>query len=82
MKIRCKFWLGEVLETPYGKTFTFTPQYDPAIPEDQVFQKMSPTGKFTIFVTNPVVLAEWKVGEYYYFDTTPVTEEAAATSAA
>jgi hypothetical protein len=55
-----------------GKTFTFTPNYDPAIPEDQVFMKYSPSGSFTIFVTNRVVLAEWKCGQYYYFDTTPV----------
>jgi hypothetical protein len=74
MKIRCKFQLTQVVETAHsnGKNFTFTANYDPTIPEDQVFMKMSPSGTFTIFVTNPVVLAEWKVGEFYYFDTTPV----------
>jgi hypothetical protein len=79
MKIRCKFMLTTIVEHANhgGKTFTFSPQYDPAIPEDQVFMKMSPSGKFEIFVTNPVVLAEWKIGEYYYFDTTPVVADAA-----
>ena len=84
MKIRCKFQLQEVREHHYhggtGKTFVFRPCYDTTIPEDQVFMKYSPSGEFTIFVTNPVVLAEWKLGEHYYFDATPVPVAADAAT--
>ncbi len=79
LNIRAKFQLQEVREhasNSGGKTFVFRPCYDTSIPEDQVFMKYSPTGEFSIFVTNPVVLAEWTLDEHYYFDVTPVPAEA------
>jgi hypothetical protein len=72
--VRCKFRLAEVTEYPWGsKRFVFRPEYDTSIPEDQRFAKSSPTGEFTILVDNPAAQEKFKVGEYYYFDATPVT---------
>jgi len=75
MRVRCKFRLAEkiVTESPYGIAvkFRFSPRYDPAIPEDQVFMQMSPSGEFWITVTNPAVLEHYKVGSFYYFDSSP-----------
>ena len=76
MRVRCKFQLTRKIteETPWGSyvKFYFTPNYDPAIPEDQVFMQYSPSGEFWINVTNPAVLEHYKVGEFYYFDSVPV----------
>lgn len=59
MKIRCKFRLSEIrIHHETYRTYIFRAEYDPSIPEDQVFQKMSPTGEFIICVTNPVVFNE------------------------
>lgn len=69
--IRCKFQLSEVTTYAHGtRKFTFTPQYDTSIPEDQRFAKASPSGKFEIYVDNPAV--DWQVGQFYYFDASPV----------
>ena len=79
LKIRCKFQLVEVTEFVHGgRKYKFAPQYDTSIPEDQRFAKASPSGEFTIYVDNPEVHKEWKVGQYYYFDATPVIAEPAS----
>ncbi|MGH7132697.1 MAG: hypothetical protein ACREJO_12195 [Phycisphaerales bacterium] len=78
MSVRCKFQLAEVTEYPNGgKNYTFRPQYDTSIPEDQRFAKASPSGEFKIFVDNPTAQAQFKVGEFYYFDATPCVPAAA-----
>jgi hypothetical protein len=71
--VRCKFQLSEVRTFSGGtQEFTFEANYDITIPEDQRFAKASPSGKFVIYVDNPLAQAQFKVGEYYYFDATPV----------
>jgi hypothetical protein len=73
MAVRAKFRLAEVHHYSYGhKKYIFRPEYDTSIPEDQRFAKASPSGEFTITVDNPAVDAQFKVGEFYYFDVTPV----------
>lgn len=74
MTVRCKFRLAERTSYAYGnqEKFTFRPEYDTSIPEDQRFQKARPSGEFTITVDNPAVQASYKAGDYYYFDSTPV----------
>ncbi|MDE2102067.1 MAG: hypothetical protein KGL39_32775 [Patescibacteria group bacterium] len=74
MPIRCKFQLTEIHTFSNGesKKFIFEPRYDTSIPEDQRFYKSSPSGRFEVTVNNPVVFEHWKIGNYYYFDATPV----------
>jgi hypothetical protein len=72
MTVRAKFQLREVHSYAWGgKKFIFAPQYDTSIPEDARFAKASPSGEFSIVVDNPAVDAQFKVGEFYYFDVTP-----------
>ena len=72
MAVRCKFQLTEVTTFAGGKQkFTFTPNYDQSIPEDQRFAKASPSGKFEIDVDNPSAQKQFEVGKFYYFDATP-----------
>lgn len=72
--VRCKFFLGEVIEYSYGaKKYIFTPQYDTSIPEDQRFCKATPSGRFEIVIDNPVAQEMFKLGKYYYFDATLVS---------
>jgi hypothetical protein len=55
-----------------ARHFKFTPQYDMSIPEDRRFQKASPWGEFTIMVDNPAVFDQFKLGQAYYLDLSPV----------
>jgi len=81
MTIRSKFQLQEIRQNSYNKeqrTYIFSCIYDQSIPEDQRFYVATPTGRLEITVNNPVVIDQWKLGEYYYFDTVPVAEAVAA----
>jgi len=53
--------------------FEFTPQYDPDLPEDQRFNKATPSGKLVLRVDNPPVVAEWlgMLGRQFYLELTP-----------
>lgn len=87
MKVRCKMCLVSITDhASHGgkpaKTFKFQPQYDQSIPEDQRFQAASPSGEFTIYVTNPAVVEHYKLGGFYYFDSEPVPEVAASAPTA
>lgn len=71
MTVRCKFQLSAIKEIAWNqnqKIFEFTPQYDTSIPEDQRFNKYTPSGKFEMTVENPIVFEQFKLGEFYYFD--------------
>lgn len=71
MQVRCKMQLTEVHQFTGGyRKFIFSAVYDPSIPEDKLFAKASPSGKFEITVNNQNV--DYEVGKYYYFDSTPV----------
>ena len=83
MKVLAKFMLTSHTHEGYGSNhhgheFTFTPQYDPKIPEDQRFNKASPSGKMTIQVDNPAVVEFWttQVGRQFYLDFTPADDAA------
>ena len=78
--VRCKFCLVEISTFAHGsQKFIFSPQYDTSIPEDQRFQKASPSGRFEITVDNPAAQAFFKIGQCYYFDATPVPAPAAGS---
>ncbi len=73
MTVRAKFALTSITShswSPTSKTLKFTPQYDPSIPEDQRFQKASPSGMFEITIDNPAALEQFELGKTYYFDAT------------
>lgn len=73
--VRAKFYLAESTDLAYaGKRLKFYPQYDPDIPEDQRFSKATPNGELTIQIDNPIALAAFTLGEYYYLDFTPVVD--------
>jgi hypothetical protein len=56
----------------YSKTLNFTSQYDTSIPEDQRFQKATPSASAKFVVDNPAALEQFVPGECYYLDFTPV----------
>lgn len=72
MTVRAKFTLTAITSHAYGgKTLRFQPVYDQSIPEDQRFQKATPSGQFDMTVDNPVALEQFELGKAYYFDATP-----------
>lgn len=76
--VRCKFELSEIRSHAgySAKTLVFAPRYDTSIPEDQRFYKATPSGRFEMLVDNPAALEEFKLGDSYYFDATPVPKPA------
>ena len=77
MNVRAKFKLVEIRShhgIPIGRTFVFRPEYDYTIPEDRRFYNLTPSGCCEMFVTNPKVLKEFKLGENYYLDFSPCSE--------
>lgn len=70
MTVRAKFTLISVTQHANwsGKTLKFQALYDQSIPEDQRFQKATPSGSFEMTVDNPSVLDELVLGKAYYFD--------------
>lgn len=82
MTVRAKMHLKS--ETTYewgGKKLTFETRYDTSIPENQRFQKATPTGSIDIQIDNPAALEQFKLGSDYYVDFTPVPTEVAKTAA-
>jgi hypothetical protein len=78
MTVRAKLHLKS--ETTYewgGKKLTFETRYDTTIPEDQRFQKATPSGSIEMQIDNPIALEQFKLGGDYYVDFTPVPAEAA-----
>ena len=69
MKVRAKFTLRDKRLTAWGSwEFNFQTMYDQSIPEDQKFQKATPSGFCTMQVDNPAVLDSFEVGKAYYID--------------
>ena len=73
-KMKCSF----VRTSDYGAGLTqykivrFDAQYDQSIPEDQRFQKATPTGHIEMQIDNPAALEQLIPGKYYYVDFSPV----------
>lgn len=78
MTVRAKLKLTGIHEHKWHKdmapqvTLKFTAQYDPTIPEDQRFQKATPSGSCELQIDNPVALALFELGVDYYVDFIPV----------
>jgi hypothetical protein len=72
MTVRAKLTLTAVIETMYGKSVRFSAQYDSSIPEDQRFQKATPSASAEFQIDNPAALEQFKLGDAYYVDFSPV----------
>ena len=72
MSVRAKMQLDSITEAAWGgKTLRFRSQYDTSIPEDQRFQKATPSASAEFQIDNPVALEQFKLGDYYYLDFVP-----------
>jgi hypothetical protein len=83
MTVRAKFTLASITHHMWSgesKTLRFQAQYDTSIPEDQRFQKATPSGHFEMQCDNPAALAQLEMGKAYYFDITPADPPAATTA--
>ncbi len=74
MTVRAKLYLAAVTEHSWGgKTLLFETRYDDSIPEDQRFQKATPSGKVELNIDNPSALGQFEIGQHYYVDFNPVS---------
>jgi len=73
--MRAKLRLTDI--TDFGenvsKRVRFACIYDATIPDDQRFQKATPSGTVELYVDNKEALSGMKVGASYYVDFTEVT---------
>lgn len=75
MSVRAKFQVTSIKSfawNPASVEITLTPQYDESIPEDQRFQKATPSGSFTMQIDNPAAAEQLELGKFFYIDLTPV----------
>lgn len=75
--MRAKVVLNRVEKYSGSERLIFNPvaakQYgSDGLDEDNTFAKFSPSGEFSLTVTNPALLDQFKPGEKYYVDFTPV----------
>lgn len=72
MTVRAKFRCVKTEHSVYGPSvrYTFAPQYEPDVPEDQRYAKTTPQGEVWMLVDNPAV--SFDLGRQYYLDFTPV----------
>lgn len=72
MTIRAKMRLSAVVAQQWGGVKAiFNCEYDPNTPEDQRFQKATPTGLAEFSIDNADAIALLVIGKSYYFDMTP-----------
>lgn len=78
MSIRAKLRVDHIIHTHYSKdgppysVVHLVTQYDESIPEDQRFQKATPTGRMEMQIDNPAALEQFVPGKTFYLDFTPV----------
>lgn len=72
--VRAKLIVSAITQYVYGTKVHFQAQYDSSIPEDQRFQKATPSASAEFHIDNPAALEQFKLGESYYVDFTPVSQ--------
>ena len=74
---RCKMRLGSVIPMTNGSVqANYNCEYDPKIIEEDVgFSKYTPSGKCEFVIDNPTAIEKLVIGDYYYFDITPVSAQ-------
>lgn len=80
MTVRAKLMLTESTELSWGassgtRRLRFDCQYDDGIPEDMRFQKATPSGHIELLIDNPSALGEMKLGNQYYVDFNPCSDD-------
>lgn len=74
MSIRAKFVVQKIAQVSWNaetRIVTLGAQYDQTIPEDQRFQKATPSGQLEMTIDNPAAVAQLGLGKAYYLDLTP-----------
>lgn len=72
MAARAKLTLQSITQHSGGsRSLKFMAIYDTSTPEDQRFQKATPSATAEFFIDNPAALEQFKLGEAYYVDFTP-----------
>lgn len=72
MATRAKFRCNSITDFGSMKECKFTAICDGSTPENERFQKYTPSGTLTIGVDNPAV--SFAVGQNYYLDFTPAPD--------
>lgn len=73
MSIRAKMVCESVFASQWGGAKAiFRCIYDPTLPEDQRFQKATPSGLCEMQIDNPAVMDQIVIGRSYYLDFTPI----------
>lgn len=83
MAFRAKLELTHFDVQDFGKNgksvkAKFSARYDTTIPEDQRFQKATPSGDCTLQIDNPAVLEQLEAGTSFYVDFTPIPKPEAS----
>ena len=69
----CKFTCTGVTAHSWpGNTVKLQAEYDPNIPEDQRFQKATPSGSLEMSINNPTLEGFFEPGKKYYIEVRPV----------
>ena len=77
--VRGKFRVVQITRNHWNKTHAqveLDAQYDPTIPEDRKFAEATPSGKISMYISNPAAIEKLELGKAYYVDFVPVTEDA------
>lgn len=75
MSVQAKMYLEAVVAQSWGGVKAiFRAHYDPNVPEDQAFQKATPTGMAEFVVDNPKAIEQLVIGKHYYFNIVPCDE--------
>ena len=73
MNVRAKFQVQSHEKHASGATTVrLSPCYDMSIPEDQRFNKATPSGSMQLYIDNPSAVEALELGKYFYVDFTPV----------
>lgn len=71
MTVRAKFQVQSIKETMWNRQsreVVLSPVCDDGIPEHQRYAKYTPSGMVTIVIDNPLAVAQFELGKYYYVD--------------
>lgn len=70
--VRAKLRLTSIKQQEWGgQELEFTAQYSPEVPEDQRFQKATPSASAKFQIDNPAAFEQFKIGDCYYVDFSP-----------
>ena len=57
--------------SPHARTVEFTAEYDQSVPEEQRFQKATPSASAKMVIDNPAIVDFFTPGKKFYVDFTP-----------